>query len=69
MPPNGVSEISGRFLPAVPHVFTFIRGTNKPRAELLVIISGTSVQHRFNQDDGPKLDRAAHGLHEDTGTQ
>ena len=69
MPPNGVSEISGRLLPVVPHVFTFIRRTNKPRAELLVIIARSSVQHRFNQDDGPKFDRGGHGLREDPVTR
>lgn len=69
MPPCGISEISGGLIPVVPHVFTFIRGTNKPRAESLVIMSGASVQYRFDQDDGPKLDRGAHGLHEDPGTR
>ena len=69
MPLDGITEISGRLLPAVPYVFTFIRRTNKPRAELFVIIARSGVQHRFNQDDGPKFDRAVHGLHEDSVTR
>ena len=63
MPPNGVPEIGGRLPPVVPHVFTFIRRTNKPRAELFVSIPRVRIQHRFNEDDGSKLDRDGHGLH------
>ena len=33
--------------------------------DLVVIIARASVQHRFNQNDEPKIDQAAHGLHED----
>jgi len=69
MPLNGVSEISGRVLPVVPHVFTFMRGTSQPRAKPFIINSGSRVEHRLNKDDGPEFDRAAHGLHTDPGTR